>query len=295
MTSITPSAPERNFRTATPGVLGLDASRLRGRLGHHALDGTDEPLHQVDVVRRLVHDRAAVELPRPAPRLGVVVLLRARPAHRRVRQSRSGRSVPCRWRACSSWIGGLSRFCLTTNRCTPAASHVCTSSSAAASEIAIGFSVSTCFPALRGDDAVLRMQPGRRADRDEVASAPAASISSSEPKRARPAARRPPARARRSMSRPPTSSSPSIFAIASKWLRLMRPQPDERDAHGPGDGQRLPAAARRPSSRTLLPVAATRSYVDPQAAHVPCPLSGSRSPHWHIHPMRRAGTPTISA
>src|SRR5687768_17622567 len=38
-----------------------------------------------------------------------------------------------------------------------------------------------------------------------------------------------------------------------------------------------------------------RSYVDPQPAQVPEPASGSRSPHWHIHPTRRAGTPTMSA
>ena len=66
-------------------------------------------------------------------------------------------------------MGGLSRFCFTTKSCTPALSHVCTSSSAAASEIAIGFSVSTWRPGARGDHPVLRMQPGRRADRHEIA------------------------------------------------------------------------------------------------------------------------------
>ena len=84
-TSITPSAPERNLRIADARVLGLDPPRLRRRLRHHALDRADEPLNQIDVVRRLIHDRAAVELPGSAPRLGVVVLLRPLPAHGDVR------------------------------------------------------------------------------------------------------------------------------------------------------------------------------------------------------------------
>ena len=67
------------------GILGLDASRLRRGLGHHALDRSDEPLNQVDVVRCLIHDRAAVEFPGSAPRLGVVVLLRPLPANGDVR------------------------------------------------------------------------------------------------------------------------------------------------------------------------------------------------------------------
>jgi hypothetical protein len=46
-------------------------------------------LNEVDVVRRLVHDRAAVELPRPAPRLGVVVFLRSLPANGNVRHVNS--------------------------------------------------------------------------------------------------------------------------------------------------------------------------------------------------------------
>src|SRR5437773_7566790 len=37
------------------------------------------------------------------------------------------------------------------------------------------------------------------------------------------------------------------------------------------------------------------AYIVPQAAHVPPPAIDNRSPHWHIHPTRRAGTPTISA
>src|SRR6184192_1270956 len=36
------------------------------------------------------------------------------------------------------------------------------------------------------------------------------------------------------------------------------------------------------------------SYVAPQAAHsLRAPTTTSRSPHWHIHPTRRAGTPSI--
>ncbi len=41
---------------------------------------------------------------------------------------------------------GLSRFCLTTKRCTPAASHAFTSASASSSRVAIGFSQITCSP-----------------------------------------------------------------------------------------------------------------------------------------------------
>ena len=62
-------------------VLDLDVARERGRVGLHALDRPDEPVEQVDVVARLVHERAAVELPRAAPRRAVVVRLRARPEH----------------------------------------------------------------------------------------------------------------------------------------------------------------------------------------------------------------------
>lgn len=39
------------------------------------------------------------------------------------------------------------RFCFTTKSWTPAASQASTSASAAASEIAIGFSTTTCLPA----------------------------------------------------------------------------------------------------------------------------------------------------
>ena len=47
---------------------------------------TDQPLHQIDVVRGLIHDRPAVELPGTPPRLGVIVLLRPLPPYRDIRQ-----------------------------------------------------------------------------------------------------------------------------------------------------------------------------------------------------------------
>src|SRR3954465_12241570 len=37
------------------------------------------------------------------------------------------------------------------------------------------------------------------------------------------------------------------------------------------------------------------SYVEPRPRQAPPPESGRRSPHWHIQPMRRAGTPTTRA
>src|SRR5205823_12752353 len=63
------------------GIFGFDTTRLRRRFRDDTLDGTDQPLDEIDVVRGLVHERAAVELPRPAPRSGVVVFLWAVPAH----------------------------------------------------------------------------------------------------------------------------------------------------------------------------------------------------------------------
>src|SRR5207248_5191228 len=37
------------------------------------------------------------------------------------------------------------------------------------------------------------------------------------------------------------------------------------------------------------------AYWVPHLPQVPAPESGSRSPHWHIQPIRRARTPTTSA
>ena len=63
------------------GVLDLDVARERGGVGLHALDRADQPVEQVDVVARLVHERAAVELPGAAPGRAVVVGLRPGPEH----------------------------------------------------------------------------------------------------------------------------------------------------------------------------------------------------------------------
>src|SRR5688572_8803396 len=50
--------------------------------------------------------------------------------------------------------------------------------------------------------------------------------------------------------------------------------------------------SHRPGAFTRRIPSRASSYDDPQAGHVPTPESGSRSPHWHIQPTRRAGTPT---
>ncbi len=88
--------PRAELEQRDAGVFGLDAAGERRRLGHHALHRADQPLDQVDVVRGLVHEGAAVKLPRAAPRRLVVVLLRARPAHGACWPCRAGRSAPCR-------------------------------------------------------------------------------------------------------------------------------------------------------------------------------------------------------
>ena len=73
---------------------------------------------------------------------------------------------------------------------------------------------------------------------------------------------------------------------------LMRPQPTSATRTGSGRSRRAhrrglarPARCRRRTARTSIRTPRTS----------PAPLSGSRSPHWHIQPIRRAGTPTISA
>jgi hypothetical protein len=64
-----------------PTVLGFDAPRERGGLGHHAFHGAHQPLHKIDIVGGLIHEGSTVELPGTAPRRLIVVVLRTRPAH----------------------------------------------------------------------------------------------------------------------------------------------------------------------------------------------------------------------
>ena len=84
VTSSTPRAPTAKSQHGRTGVFGLDTPGKRGRLGDHALDRPHQPLHKVDIVRGLVHECAAIELPRASPGRLVVILLRTSPAHRAV-------------------------------------------------------------------------------------------------------------------------------------------------------------------------------------------------------------------
>ena len=124
----------------------------------------------------------------------------------------------------SNWMGGLSRFCLTTKRCTPAASHACTSSSAPASEIAIGFSVKTWRPARAATMPCAGCSP----DGVQMATTSlgtSSSISSSEPNAGTPRSAAVDVARARSLSATETSSNSGTLAIASRWFLLMRPQP----------------------------------------------------------------------
>ena len=59
----------------------------RGRVRSDRFDVAHQPVKQIDVVNRLIHERtAAVELPRSAPAAGVVVLLGAPPFDVRIAQ-----------------------------------------------------------------------------------------------------------------------------------------------------------------------------------------------------------------
>ena len=150
-------APFRKLRIATP-VSSLSMRRVeRGGLRAHARHRPHEPLDHVHVVARLVHERAAVEFPRAAPRRRVIVLLRPVPAHGGVREI-DATEAP-RGRA-SAWSSGYRRDSngsvspRTGARC--AASQACTSASASSSRVAIGFSDEHVHPPLRGEDAVPR-------------------------------------------------------------------------------------------------------------------------------------------
>ena len=64
--------------------------------------------------------------------------------------------------------GTLKRFCLTTNSLTPASSQARIMSSASCSRSAIGFSTTTCFPALAQAMTCSRMHSARRQHRNRV-------------------------------------------------------------------------------------------------------------------------------
>ena len=48
-------------------------------------------------------------------------------------------------------------------------------------------------------------------------------------------------------------------------------------------------------AQILLSLSPSSLYVVPHTLHESGFVSGSRSPHWHIHPILLAGTPTTSA
>ena len=90
---------ERSGERAPPrGVVTLDqcnhATHSRQcRLCHHAFDRAHQPLNQIDVVRCLIHECAAVEFPRATPWRLIVILLRTRPVHRAARQVNSAEPI----------------------------------------------------------------------------------------------------------------------------------------------------------------------------------------------------------
>ena len=134
----------------------------------HALDRADDPVEQVDVVAGLVHEGAAVELPGAAPGGAVVVLLRAGPEHvdgDHVDAAEAALRPPP---ASAAAACALRRFCLTTNRRTPASSQARTIARPSLQRVAIGFSVMTWKPARGRLDGLLRVQSARRGEHDAV-------------------------------------------------------------------------------------------------------------------------------
>src|ERR1700680_3146141 len=124
----------------------------------------------------------------------------------------------------SSWTGGLSRFCLTTNSCTPALSQACTSASAPVREIAIGFSITTCFPASAARTPWSACSPEGVAI---VMTSALLSFSIFSYEGGCGTCHCAPACAARSgsVSHTAASSKPSIWSMASKWFLLIRPHP----------------------------------------------------------------------
>jgi hypothetical protein len=153
------------------GVLGLDPAGQRRRPGDDAPGRAEEPLHEVDVVRGLVHDRAGVERPRPPPRRLVVVLLWARPPHRRVGEEDPA-EAPLVDRAPEEPDGGVQAVLLDDEELD--------ARPGAGLDERIGpgegdrhrLLGDDVLPRPRREDAVLRMEPRRCADGDHVALRP---------------------------------------------------------------------------------------------------------------------------
>ena len=79
------------------GVFDLDAMVGQSRrLGHDRLDVAHQPVQEVDVVDRLVHEcPAAVEVPGAPPAARVVILLGSPPLHVGVSQGQAAESATC--------------------------------------------------------------------------------------------------------------------------------------------------------------------------------------------------------
>lgn len=77
--SMTPSAPFREAQHDHGGVFGLDVDERRRRHRVHGVDVAHHPLQQVHMMAGLVGQDAAVERPRTAPVVLVVVRLRPAP------------------------------------------------------------------------------------------------------------------------------------------------------------------------------------------------------------------------
>ena len=96
--SITPSAPFLNRRAAT--AVSSTSMRSWASVAVSAVIVTTSPIsqyEQVDVVDRLIHQRAAaVELPGPAPAAGVVILLGAPPLDVRIAQGEPAEAARAR-------------------------------------------------------------------------------------------------------------------------------------------------------------------------------------------------------
>src|SRR5207247_1933867 len=74
-----PHGPRTPFYRHHSRVLDLNVACERRRICLDAFDGTDQPVEQVDVMARLVHECTAIEFPRPAPLGAVVIRLGAVP------------------------------------------------------------------------------------------------------------------------------------------------------------------------------------------------------------------------
>src|SRR5690606_23441094 len=71
-------SPPHSYRC---GVFYLNVASERCHIGLDTFDRADEPVHEIDVVTGLIHQGAAVELPRAPPFGAVIVGLRSRPEH----------------------------------------------------------------------------------------------------------------------------------------------------------------------------------------------------------------------